>query len=1046
MRKLLFFLLFALIGTTISYGQSQTITGKITDENGAPVEGASVTIKGTKTGTAASATGNFSITAKKGDVLVFSSVNFAPVEMTVSDQTVLNVTLSRSEGEINEVVVTAVGIRREERSLGYSVVKVNPDDLVQKSEPDMLKSLEGKVPGVDIRSSQGTPGAATRIQIRGNNSFFGNTQPLIIVDGIPYSNQQITTSSQTVGGTAYSSGISNLDPNDIASMNVLKGSAAAALYGSRASNGVLIITTKSGSASRSRKGLEVNYRSSFSIETVANLPSYQNEYGAGSNFNYQNANGSWGPSFSSRDSIPAWPDFKAAYPDLFPSDNIAYRAYPDNVKDLFQTGTVYENSIGFNGGNEKTSFALTASQLNQKGYVPNSMFNRTNIGVGGSSKLDIGLNVQGNLSYSRSTQKGGYFGENQVDGAASQFARTLFLARNWDLNLPYEKNITPNGGAQFDNPRWSAEHNVATTYDERYVAGVHFDFNIRPWFRVDYQIGTNINTLNRREITDIGSRAAEGTGRIVLDNVRNQEIESNLLFTLTPTIGEDFSLKVVLGDNFNQRTFTRQTNTGSKFITPGIFTLLNTSQQTFNTDYYERRRIMGVFADVVLGYKNYAFINVTGRNDWSSTLPVESRSYFYPSVSGSLVFTDALHMNSKILDFGKIRAGWAKVGRDADPYSLQNVFALGTNFLGQPTASTGSTSFDPNLKPEFTQEIELGTNLSFLTRRIELDFTWYNRLSTNLIAPITTPSSTGYSQYYTNFGKIRNKGIEVGLTVRPIKTQSFTWEINGAFTKNTNTVEELTEGVSSFPQAGILSGTISPYFEAGMPYGYLRGTKSLRDDQGNLLIDPGTGLLIADPTEGYIGNPNPDYKLGITNTLSYKGFFLTALFDMTKGGDIYSVTVSSLLGRGVTNDTRDREASWVIPGVYGDANTGKPILDAGGKTIENHTRVTTNDLYFGNSFAINSQTEWNVYDATVYRIREVSLGYDFPKSLFKRLPIGSLNLSVSARNLWYLAPNMPKYTNFDPEVNSYGSAAVQGIELSAAPTTRRFGVNLNVTF
>jgi TonB-linked SusC/RagA family outer membrane protein len=1057
MRKVYLLWLMLCIYCMASAQTSRIITGTVVNSTGSPVPYASVIIKGTQVGASADSLGTFRISVKDGDVLVISATNFASQEFTVNSQTVNpQIRLSGSTSTIEEVVVTALSIRRTDRMLGYSVGKVNPSDLVQQSEPDLLKNLQGKVAGVDIRSSQGTPGAATRIQIRGNSSFFGSNQPLIIVDGIPFSNEQVTTSDQTSGGTAYSSGIANLDPNDIASMNVLKGSSAAALYGSRASNGVIIITTKSGSAARSRKGLEVTFKSSLSFETVANLPTYQNEYGAGSQGSYSNSNGSWGPAFSALDSIPAWPDYKAAYPELFPSTKIAYRAYPNNVKDLFKTGVVTENSIGFNGGDQKSSVAITASQLTHNGYVENSSYKRYNLGFGGSTKLDIGVNLRGNFSYSSSTQEGGYFGENQVDGAASLFARSLFLARNWDLNLPYEdrngKPLTPNGGGQFDNPHWSARNNVATTNEERYIAGVHADFNITKWIKFDYNIGTNVNTLARREITEIGSRAAEGTGRLVVDNFKHQEIESNALLTFTPPINnKDWTLRIVVGNNFNQRTVNRQVVTGNKFITKGIHTLQNTSQQIFNQDFYSRRRIIGVFGDATLGYKNFAFLNVTGRNDWASTLPIESRSYFYPAVSGSFVFTDALKIDNRVIDFGKIRAGWARVGRDADPYSLQDVFVLGTNFLGQPTASVSSTAFDPNLKPEFTSEVELGTQMSFFKKRIELDFSWYSRLSSNLIAPISTPSSSGYSQYYTNYGEISNRGIEVDLTGIPIQSKSFTWHVRAAFTKNRNYVEKLIEGVDRLTLRGVLSGTVSPYLEPVMPFGYLRGTKVLRDDQGNVLINPATGGMIVSPEEGFVGDPNPDFKLGITNTFTYKGFFLNVLFDMTQGGDIYSVTISSLLGRGVTQDTRDRTTTWVIPGVYGDPNTGLPIL-SGGKSIPNQTRITTNDLYFspnattGATFGINTATEWNVYDATVYRLRELGFGYEFPKTLFKKLPIGSLSLSFTARNLWYLAPNTPKYTRFDPEVNSFGSSSTQGIELSAAPTTRRFGINLSATF
>ncbi len=1050
MKKILCTTLFFL-SALIMFGQNRTVTGKVTNAEGRPVPFATVTLKGTSTAVSADENGNYTIQAPANAILVFSSTGFQSSEVNIGNDTIVNSTLS-GQGAMAEVVVTALGIRRVDRGLGYSVSKVNPDNLLQKSEPDLLKSLQGKVAGVDIRSSQGTPGAATRIQIRGNNSFFGSSEPLIIVDGIPYSNDQVTTTSQVSNGGAYSSGISNLDPNDIASMNVLKGSSAAALYGSRASNGVIIITTKSGSAPRAR-GTEITFKSSFSGESIANLPEYQNEYGAGSQLAYSNANGSWGPAFTTLDSIPAWPTLKAAYPDLFPSANVDYRAYPDNVNDIFRKGFIYENSVNVSGGDEKTSLGVTASHLFHKGYVYNSDLERANLALGASTKLNIGVNVSGNFSYSRANQHGGFFGENQVSGTASSFARSLFLARNWDMNLPFEDAnglpLQPNVTG-YDHPRWSAKYNTINTNEERLVAGAHFDFTIKKWIRFDYTVGSNVARIDRREVTEVGSRAASGLGRLVLDNYRKQELESNLLVTLTPEINKDLTLKVLVGNNINQRTITNATQTGNEFITKGVYTLGNTAQQQFTNDFYSRHRIIGLFGDVTLGYKNYAFLNGTLRNDWSSTLPVENRSYLYPSVSGSLIVTDAFKIKSNVLDYAKLRAGWAKVGRDAPPYSLTDVYTINPAFLGVSSATLPSTANSADLKPEFTEEIELGTQLSFAKRRVELDFTWYNRKSTNLIAIITTPPSSGYLAQVTNFGGIRNKGIEVDLMVRPIRGKDFSWDVHGIFTHNENIVTELTSGVDRIQMAGIIAG-INPYLEPGKPFGYLRGTVSARDADGNLLIDPVTGWMITADDEQMVGDPTPDFKMGITNTFRYKGLSLNVLWDWTQGGDIYSVTVNSLLGRGVTKDTRDRETSWIIPGVYGDPNNpGQPLL-VGGKPVANHTVITTNDLYFSaggpsGSFGINSATEWAVYDATVYHLREVTLAYDIPKTLLKNLPFKGVMLSFSGRNLWHLAPNMPKYTNFDPEVNSFGNTAVQGIELSAAPTTRRLGFNLNVTF
>ncbi len=374
---------------------------------------------------------------------------------------------------------------------------------------------------------------------------------------------------------------------------------------------------------------------------------------------------------------------------------------------------------------------------------------------------------------------------------------------------------------------------------------------------------------------------------------------------------------------------------------------------------------------------------------------------------------------------------------------------MGRLFLGQATASVNSQANDLNLKPEFTREMELGTHLEFLDSRIGVDFAYYERRSTDQIAPITLPSSTGYTSAIQNYGDLRNKGVEIELDADPVRSSNFNWSIKGTFTQNKTTVVALTKGVDRIQLDNILVD-VGPYIEPGLPFGYIRGTKSLRDDKGNLLIDPATGFVLNDPQQGMIGDPNPDYKAGLSNTFSYKGFFLNVLFDYTHGGDFYSVTLYSELGRGVTTDTKDRENSWVINGVYGDANTLKPVLDSKGNEIQNITKVSTNDLFFttggsSSTFAINSQTEWNIWDGTVWHLRDVSFGYELPKSLLSHTPFGSATISLSGRNLWYYAPNLPHASNFDPESQTY-SSTTQGFEFSAAPTSRRYGINLKVTF
>ncbi len=1054
--KRFLFLIFALV-CTLSAGYSQrVISGTVTDAAGQALIGANVIAKeATAIGTITDVDGNFSLKVPaEVTAFVISYAGYETQEVVLGTSNSIKVTLN--EGKLlEEVVVTALGISRKEKSLGYSVSQVEASALKEKAEPDLLKTLQGRVAGVDIRTSQGAPGSATRIQIRGNSSFGLETQPLIIVDGVPYSNEQVNTSSQTSGGGAYGSGIAGLDPNDIESFNILKGAAAAAIYGSRASRGVVIITTKSGS-SKKRDGVRVNFRTSYAIENVANLPSYQNSYGTGSNFTYANANGSWGPKFGTIDSIPAWPEYLAAYPELFSkTGKTPFRAYPDNVKNLFRTGNVLENSIGVEGGSGATSFGITASTLSHNGYIENSSYKRNNFGIGGSTKIWDRLTVGGNLSYMRGNQTGGFYGENQVGGASSQFARSLFLGRNWNLELPYEdaagKPLIPNGGSQFDNPYWAALNNVVNSIDERVILGTRLRLDLHKNLALNYNVGSNLYTLNRSEVTQELSRAANGLGRIIDDKFKNREIESTLTLSYNNQLNEDFDLNVNVGHNVNQRETERFTNQGLDFVVPKIYSLKNTATQAFLEDTQSKRRLMGVFGEVGLGYKNFAYLNVGGRNDWSSTLPKENRSYFYPAVSGSLIVSELVKLD--VLSYAKLRAGWAKVGNDAPPYRTQDVFIIDENFKGVPRITRSTNTNDPNLSPEFTTELELGAELKFFNNRVGIDFTWYDKKTTDLIYNISVPNSTGYETFTTNVGEISNKGVEIGFNAIPLLTENFEWNIGAAFTKNKNLVVSLADGLERVQLNGVLS-ELSPYLEPGLPFGYLRGTKVVRDNAGNPLINPATGGMIVADEQGIIGDPNPEFKLGLTTGIRYKNLFLNGLFDYTKGGDIYSVTISSLLGRGVTLDTEDREGGFIIPGNYAnpaDLKSGEPLL-VDGQPVANHTVLTLNDLYFspnattGATFAINTANEWNVYDATVFRLRELTLGYNLPSNLFGFKYFKGGTLSLSGRNLWFFAPNVPKHTNFDPEVNSFGATTTQGIELSAAPTTRRFAVNLNINF
>jgi TonB-linked SusC/RagA family outer membrane protein len=1037
----------------LAIAQNKQVSGIVLDETGEPVVGASVIAKGTTIGKATDINGKFSFSVPESvSTLIVKYIGYTNVEITTG--TDVYVTLTSDTRSLNEVVVTAMGISRSEKAMGYATVKVNPDDAVQKAEPDLFRSLNGKIPGVQISAASAVAGSATKVTIRGSSSINGSNDPLYVVDGIPYSNQEVTTGNRLTSAGAYGTGISTLDPNDIESMTILKGAAAAALYGSRAAHGVILVTTKSGAKKTrsSQKGTEVTFTSSYAWETPASLPEYQNTYGPGSNFLYSNANGSWGPAFSDLETFPTWPVYLAAYPDMSPTQE--YKAYPNNVKDLFRTGGVLDLSANISSFNDKGNFSMTVSRTDQDSYIPNTSFERSSFSVGGNQKLDNGLRVGGTLSYSRTIQDGPFFGAGNYTGSASSFARTLLLPRNFDTSnsLPYE---TPSGANLFplsgvDHPLWSWEHNTINTVNDRTVTTMNAGYDFAKWLSADYTFGWNQYEMSRKQVTNIGSTARSGTGYILNDNYKVQELESVFVLTFKQDFGTDYNLKASLGHNVNQRTRLRGMQDGTEMIFKEIYNVDNTQIQTANES-YERRRLWALFVDATFGYKNFAFLNASVRNDHSSTLPKDNNSYFYPAFTGSFLFTEAFDINRDILNYGKIRLGWGKVGSDASPYYQNGTYLQDDSFDGRAIMLLPTTTYDPKLKPEFTSEFEVGAELKFLNNRIGIDFAWYNRTITNQIAAVSLPRSTGSSSYYTNFGEINNKGVEIGLSLTPIELKnSFKWNLYATFTQNKSKVVSLVDGIERIVLSTGSTSEPQPTMQAGSPYGFLRGTVIARDDEGNPLVNPATGMYMTASELGDLGDPNPDFRSAITNMLSFKGITFGFMFDMSVGGVIVSGPASDLLGRGVTKYNEDRLGTRILPGVLANPNTQQPYLDENGNKIKNTVQIGENDLWFGATgaptFAMNGVQEFQAFDATVFRLSEISLAYDLPKKWLKKTFIGSAGFSVVARNLWHYAPGFPKYLNYDPGSNSFGAGNVQGIDRETPPTTRRIGINLRLTF
>ncbi|MFT4737697.1 MAG: TonB-linked SusC/RagA family outer membrane protein [Cyclobacteriaceae bacterium] len=1097
----------------------RTVSGRVTSEsdNGG-VPGVNVILKGTTTGATTDLDGNYRVSVpEEGGTLVFSFIGLATQEVEIGARSIVDVAMNEDVETLSEVVVTALGVERSKAALGYSVSTLSSDQIAKRSEPDAIRSLTSKVPGVNIQGGGGAPGQSTRINIRGYASMTGNTQPLFVVDGVPFDNS-VTETDNFSQNTVVSNRAFDIDPNNIENVTVLKGAAAAALYGSRASNGVILITTKANRRS-SNKGLEVRFSSSYSVEQIAGLPNYQDVYMQGSNQVYNGGFiGNWGQPFPAEvDRINAeygtnytqsvvgsslseyYPDGWAPHPltgigrnfgqqqflpDLmlrdgwsFQGDNfvngtgdilpwpdnpgvnlaVPVRLQPhDNVGGFFQDGSLFENALNITSTSERASVNFTLSRTENTGVVPNSSVGRTAIGFGINTTLQNGLYVQGSINYVNTTQAapptGASYNSDYGGGSGgSIFSRLFYLPRNFNLNeYPYKNPV--NGDNIFyralDNPRWLTENNKYTSDVNRVYGNVTFTYDITDWLTATAKGGFNQYTDSRRDFREKGG-VAFPFGFSASDILQNREIDANFILTATKDINSDINMRLTVGHNVNERRFERYSAVGQNLVVRGIGRSNNSLTQT-TFEQTRLQRFYAFYADYSVSFRDFFFLNLMGRNDISSTLPEANRSYFYPSVSTSFIFTDAFNISSNILNYGKLRIGYAQVGNEALPYRLQTVFGVQQAFNGLNRVSLGNRLNNLNLQNELTSEIEIGVDTRLFNDKITADITWFKKNSFDQIVSADVAASSGFSRSVINSGEIQNSGWEVGINATPVSlSNGFEWNVGIAFTKIVSEIIFSGEGGDIIVSgAGSTAGDpVSVIHRTGEQYGQIYGTRIARDDAGNMLIDRALGTPITDDGSHIIGNPNPDFVLGVTNSLRFKGFTLNALFDWKQGGDMVSYTAASLKLRGQLAYSVDREAVRVVPGVYGDRSSLDPILGEDGAAIQNTTGISSFDWYFSNGFAAYGATEVNVYDATIVRLRELSLGYDFPKTLLSKTPFGSANISLSGRNLWYNAPNFPEDLNFDPEVLGSTSASnLQGFDLGATPTTRRFGVNLSVTF
>lgn len=1025
----------------LAVAQDRTISGRVTSsEDGSALPGVNVVVKGTANGTVTDADGNYKLSVNTSNpTLVFSFIGLQSQEVAVGERSIVDISLASDVTQLNEIVVTGQGIEKDTRSLGYATQNVSGANLAQRSEVNVLNTLQGKVAGVNIVGASGGAGASTSITIRGITSF-GNTsnQPLIVVDGIIFNNS--VDGGTSVFTTQPTNRLNDIAPENIESINILKGPAAAALYGSRAGAGAIVITTKSGK--RLAGKTEVTLTSSYNVQNVYGFPKMQTLYGQGTNNDFINNSGnSWGPAF----------DGGPATVTTLQGATVPYQAYPNRIKDFFKTGRVFTNGVNISSGNADHNVSLSVNSSLTDGIVPNSLFDRNSVQFGGSSKSKNGLIISGSLAYVNTKQR-----SNPQGNGGSALGQITRIPVSYDLvGQPFENAAGRSiyYSTTQNHPLWSTKYEVANSTVDRVFGFVKLGYNITDWLNVTYRITGDTYTDRRKTTYQIGSNR-NATGRITDDMYFASEFNGDLLITASKDnlFIEKLNANLLLGQNINQRRTQQISADGQTMAIPNFNNLVNTSVFTATGEASSLRRLLGYYAQLSLSYNNWAFLEITTRGDQSSTLPTKNNLYFYPAVSGSVVLSDALGIESDILSSLKVRGSAAKVGKDAGTYLLTSVFTssgYGNNVasVSFPMTVGGSSIVgfgpstrigNPNLTPEFVKSYDGAVVFGLFKNRINLDLGYFYTRSENQIFNVAVSYTSGYATQTTNIGLMTNKGIEGVLNAQVLKIGDFSWDISANYTRIRNKVVELTpdnipDENSAIPGNSNFVGMIPSLWE-GQPFGVIVGNAMARTPDGQLLVNGNTGGYATTVGGKIIANPQPKWLMGVTNTFSYKGLVLSALVDTRQGGQTLSFGVIDLRNAGVLEQTvANRDLPRILPGV----------IDNGDGTYRPNNIQISAQAYWQGLGGLGSEA--SVFDATVYRFRELSLSYSLPKKWFAKTPISSINLGVSGRNLWFFAPGTPA----DPEINTQGAAnggSSQGLDQNGAPNTRNFGGNLRVVF
>lgn len=978
------------------------------------------------------------------------------------------------EKNLDEVVVTALGQKKSKRALGYAAQQVNAEELTSVRDNNILNTLHGKAAGVRITNSQGDAGS-TRIVIRGETSIAGENQPLFIIDGIPVDNTQYLAAGD---GRSTRNALADINPDDIESLNVLKGANAAALYGSRAAHGAIIITTKSG---KNQRGLGVSVHSSTSLSTVSTLPKFQNLFGqgAGGTFSYVNGKGagvndgvdeSWGPRL---DVGLFFPQFDSPVDANGNRTATPWVSNPDNVKDFFQTGVTTNNGISVARSNDNYNFRLSYNNEYQRSVVPGSSTNKTNIGLNTDYRLSKWLSIGATGNYivsSAPSAPGASSATGSNYRSSSVMLQYLWFGRqvsDASLRKDYSKSWN---SSYYDNPYWEAYYNTYSQDRNRIIGDVHLDLTLAENLNFRLKQSTDWYYDKRKRTVKTGSYGAGSPYGAYGEN-SSQFREDNLeaLLTYNTTFSDNWHVDALAGYNIRNKKYEYNYQYAPQLATPDLYTVANSRTAVTSTNEFSRLRQYGLYFSASVNYNYWAYLTVTGRNDWSSTLPVNNNSYFYPSVTASVILNEALHFEADWLNYLKLRGGWSQVGSDADPYQIATVYTSLDAINGLPMQSSSGQGNNPNLKPERTTSTEIGLESSFFNNRLYADLSFYKTDSKDQILRLSTTAASGYTSQVQNAGHIRNYGFEIHIGGRPIQNKNFNWELDLNWATNNSKVVKL-DDKGLIQRYLLYSSGIDIRAEVGQPYGTLYGTKYQRDNQGRIIVDA-NGLPTYTSERELIGKYSADWTGGITNTFSYRNFSLSFLVDASVGGKIFSNTNKTGIYTGVLESSlpgRDAEHGglWYYKdngsnvaingtpdfklqsdGTYTATVNGTTtrvyqdgiIVDGVDASGNKNSKIVSAENYYHRLYSIG---EVNTFDASYVKLRELSLTYKFPTTVLKQLHLQELAVSLTGRNLWTIFKNAD---NIDPEA-SITSGNAQGVEGYTLPSTRSFGLNLSLKF